>query len=222
MNSFYIFDIQSKEVIWKDITGNEVLFDVSFSPSNSEELCIVGVNTVYFCNMHTREKMNHAKMMKKYKNTTFTCVEYSKDGTRVITSTTNGLLIIWKANKENSSLKDIFDIRVSNCSLLNLKISESTSKIYCTDSRKKIYLINPDSDSIEKSIEFDADVKGIDINSKEKLLLGLNDGRIIIKNLKSERIREITYCHYSGKLKGLEFVKPNLVNKFIFILNFLL
>lgn len=216
MNSFYIFDIQSKEILWRDITGNEIIFDIKFSPVNSNEFCLIGVNSVFFCNFSTKEKINLAKSLNKYKNLTFTCVEYSKDGQKVITATANGLLIIWTTNKENSIFKDLFEIKVTSYSILNLTISHESNKIYCTDSNKKIFVIDPESNSIQANYELEADVKGIDVNSKEKLLLGLSDGRIIIKNLKSKRIREITHSHFSGKLKSLEFVPPNFVRKIIF------
>ncbi len=211
MNSFYVFDIQSKEVLWKDITGGEIIFDVKFSPVNSNEFCLIGVNSVFFCDMASKEKMNHAKSLKKYKNLTFTCVEYSRDGHKVITSTVNGLLIIWTVNKENTLLKDLYEIKVSSFSILNLKISHYSNKIYCTDSHKKVFVIDPEANSIQDSYELEADVKGIDVNAKEKLLLGLADGRVIIKNFKTKRIREITHSHFSGKLKGLEFVPPHYV-----------
>ena len=211
MNSFYVFDIQSKEILWKDITGSDIIFAVVFSPINNNEFCLIGVDSVFFCNTATKEKMNYAKSLKKYKGLTFTCAEYSKDGKKVITSTANGLLVIWTANQENALLKDLFEIKVSNYSILNLKISEISNKIYCTDSNRKVFVIDPELNLIEASYEMEADVKGIDVNVNEKLLLGLADGRVIIKNLKSKRIREITYSHFSGKLKGLEFVPPNYV-----------
>lgn len=215
MNSFYIFDIQSKEIVWKDITGSDILFDVKFSPVDNNEICIIGVNSVIFANLKTKEKINHARNIKKYKNMIFTCLSYNKDGQKVITSTSTGVLVIWTTNKENTIMKDIIEIKVSNFSILNLKISSYSSKIYCTDSNKKIFVFDSDSNKIENTIDVDADVKGIDVNSKEKLVLGLADGKILVKNMKSGRLREITYSHNAGKLRGLEYIAPNYVEYFI-------
>jgi len=216
LNSFYVFNIQSKELVWKEITGNEIIFDGQFSPVDNNEFCMIGVNSVYFCNLLSKEKINVAKTVKKYKNYIFTCLEYSKDGQKVITSTANGLIIIWTTNKENSLVIDLIEIKISSFPFLNLKISKTGNMVYCTNSDKKIFLINTETNSLEDDLEMDSIVKGIDVNSKNKLLLGLADGRIIIKNLKSERIREITYSHFFGKLRGLEFVPPNYVKILLF------
>ena len=211
MNSFFVFEIQSKEIIWKDITGNDILFDVKFSPNNNE-FCIIGVNSVYFCNLKTKEKLNHARSIKKFKNTSFTCIEYSDNGEKVITSTSTGLLIVWTSNKENSIVKDLIEIKVSEYSILNMRICETSKKIYCTDSNRKLFIINMENNAIENNIVLSDNVKGIDINLRGKLLLGLANGNIFIKNLKSGRQRDISYSHSYGKLRGLDYTLPNFVN----------
>lgn len=210
-NSFYIFDIQTKEVIWKEITGTNILFDIKFSPVDSDEFCLVGVHSVIFCRIKSKEKINHAKSIQKYRDFTFTCVEYSADGMKVVTSTSTGFLIIWGNNVHEEFHKQIFELKVSEFAILNIKISQKSKNIFCTDSKGMIFIVNPKSLSISKKFRVDSPVKGIDINSKEKLLLGMRDGKILVKNINSGRIREISHSHSEGKAKSVEFIAPQYV-----------
>lgn len=213
-NSFYIFDIQTKEIIWKEITGENVLFDIKFSPVDSDEFCLVGVHSVIFCKIKNKEKINHARSIQKYRDSTFSCVEYSVDGQKVVTSTSTGFLVIWGNNVREEFHKQIFEIKLSDHSILNIRISKKSKNIFCTDSNGMIFIINPKSLSITAKFSVDSPVKGIDINSKEKLLLGMKDGKIIIKNINSGRIREISYSISEGKAKSVEFIAPNYVSYF--------
>jgi WD40 repeat protein len=212
-NSFYIFDLQTKEIIWKEITGPNILFDIKFSPVDSDEFCLVGVSSVIFCNSRHKEKTNNARSILKYKDYTFTCVEYSSDGKKIITATCNGFLIIWGNNILEELNKQIFEIKLSEFSILNLKVSEKKKDIYCTDSNGMIFVVDSNRLSVTMKIRVDSPVKGIDINSKEKLLLGMKDGKIVIKNIISERIREISISHSEGNAKAVEFIFPNYVKK---------
>ena len=134
------------------------------------------------------------------------------NGEKVITSTSTGLLIVWTSNKENSIVKDLIEIKVSEYSILNMRICETSKKIYCTDSNRKLFIINMENNAIENNIVLSDNVKGIDINLRGKLLLGLANGNIFIKNLKSGRQRDISYSHSYGKLRGLDYTLPNFVN----------
>ena len=82
-----------------------------------------------------------------------------------------------------------------------------------------IFVVNPKSLSVTMKFRVDAPVKGIDINSREKLLLGMKDGKIIVKNINSGRIREISNSHCEGKAKSVEFIAPHYVRKINILLN---
>jgi WD40 repeat protein len=210
-NTFYIFDIQTKEIVWKQITGPNIIFDIKFSPVDSEEFCLVGVRSLIFCNIKNRDKKNNVTSILKYRDYTFTCVEYSSDGKKVITSTCNGFLIIWGNNILEELSKQIFEIKLSEFSILNIKVSEKTKNIFCTDSKGMIFVVDSNELSVTMKFRVDSTVKGIDINSKDKLLLGLKDGKIIIKNIVSNRVRQISISHSEGKAKAVEFIHPNYV-----------
>jgi WD40 repeat protein len=198
-NSFYVYDLRTKELLYSDETGeNDYLFDLAFNPLK-DEVCLVGVRKIIFGYITNKSKNN------VYKGTSlkiFTTVSYTTKGECLI-GTESGEILIY----ENNSYKKTLHIAKGGIQTITHK--EMFKKIYIADSLSNVYILKDhgEYDKIEE-FQIESPVRALDVNEDENLVLGLKNGNIKIKKLKDSTKTETIFLksHSSGSIGGLDFI----------------
>ena len=199
-NSFYIFDLRTKEMFWEYATGsNDFLLDLKFNPLK-DEICLVGVNKIIFA----FPNMKHVNNLYDSSNGTkiFTAVTYTAKG-KCLIGNDKGEIRVYEGEKKKHTLS------VGNGSIQNLTISNQFHKIYVSTSENYVYIFK-DSDDYDKLDKFQMNsiVKSLDVNEDEDIVMGLKNGDIIIKHYKDKnKIEEVFLkTHSMGEIGGIVFV----------------
>ncbi len=201
-NSFYLFDLRTKELYWEYATGSkEFLLDLKFNPLK-DEMCLVGVNKIYFVNF----KMKYANNLYSKTDETkiFTAVTYTAVG-KCLIGDDKGEIRIYEGVKKRHTLS------VGHGSIQNLTISNLFHKIYVSTSENYVYIFkDSNTDKYEKLDKFimNSIVKSLDVNEDEDIVMGLKNGDIVIKHYKDKnKIEEIFLkTHSIGEVGGMVFV----------------
>lgn len=212
LNSFYVFDMETKSLYWKQNTDNSVamneeqkeyLLDVAFNPTK-DEICVCGINKIIF-GFITRKTMKNV-YIKTDETIYFTAITYISNGSCLVGSE-RGDVNLFKENK----LVEV--ISISSGSIQNLTFSNRFDKIYVSDSLNYVYILNEKDYKKLDSFEMESVVKSIDVNEDEDIAMGLKNGDIIIKHYRDPTKREVTFlkCHSEGSVGGLDFIPENRV-----------
>ena len=196
-NSFYVFDLRSKDIYWEESTGkSDFLLDVKCS-STEDEFCIVGVNKILFG--YTSNKSHKNVYQKSNQKIMFTAVSYLYDGTCLI-GNDRGEIRIFKNSKK------IHSKNFSNGSIQNITSSKQFHKIYVTTSENLVYIFK-DKGEYEKLDKFEMNsiVKALDVNEDEDIVMGLKNGDIIIKHYRDPNKSEELFLktHSTGEVGGI-------------------
>ena len=198
-NSFYVYDLRTKELLYSDETGeNDYLFDLAFNPLK-DEVCLVGVRKIIFGYITNKSKNN------VYKSNTlkiFTTVNYTSKGECLI-GTESGEILIY----ENNSHKKTLNIAEGGIQTITHK--EIFKKIYVADSLGMIYLLKDHGEyEVIEEFQIESPVRALDVNEDEDLVLGLKNGCIKIKKLKDSTKTETVFLksHSTGSIGGLDFI----------------
>ena len=199
--SFFVFNIHSKECIWTDQLGSDIMFDLKFSNKDENSFCMAGINNIYFANF--KEKRVRKGNYVDFKPTNHTCIQFLNDGS-CITATSIGLIYFW-----NNSYNCFKTLKVSEFPLHSLKFSSYTNKIYTGDSKSMLYILL--DFKICNTFEMTSNVRAIDINSEFELIIGLREGDIIFKDLECNENETINRSHHDGQIWGLEYIPDKYV-----------
>jgi WD40 repeat protein len=207
-HSFYVFDVANNYLVWTDTTDKNVKFSVAYNPLG-DEICIVGLSSIYFCYMKRKIKKNVWIAKDKSSNhpVTFTSVKYTSVG-RCVVAGSDGFIYIF-----NNSTK-IAEIKVSNSVLqaMNYSIHGTNELLYVSDSMKFVHCIDLIRHKVVSKFQTNANVKAMDaLEGSSDLLLGLRTGEIMIKNLSNNHETLITRSHFEGIIGGLEYIQPGYI-----------
>ena len=199
-NSFYVFDLRIKELIWEYATGaNDFLLDLKCNPIK-DEFCIVGVNKIYL--VYPRMKFTKNLYDKSDGTNIFTAVTYTEKGMCLI-GDDKGEIRIYDGEKKKHTLS------INHGSIQNLTTSNQFHKIYVSTSENYVYIFKDsgDYDKLDKFI-MNSIVKSLDVNEDEDIVMGLKNGDIIIKHYKDKNQIEEVFLktHSVGEVGGVVFV----------------
>jgi microtubule-associated protein-like 6 len=201
MHHFYVFDIQNKNLYWSEESGPNVIFDLEFNPLG-DEFVLVGIKIVMFCYISKKLKKNSTINKMELSELTFTSTNYTEDGI-CFTATSNGNIYAWK------ECLIIKSIKITEGSIPNLSFSDN--RLYVSDNKNFVYIVNPDNLKIDTKFQMSSVVKAMDINDNGDIALGLKDGTIVIKNLQKKTERIIVRSHHDGRLFAIEFVPDRFI-----------
>jgi WD40 repeat protein len=199
-NSFYVYDLRTKELLYSDETGeNDYLLDLAFNPLK-DEVCLVGVNKIIFGYITNKSKKNvyDSNALK-----IFTTVTYTSDGNCLIGTESGEILVFGKNNTQKKLLK------IAYGSIQTITHKEMFKKIYVADSLNMVYILKDHGEyDVIDEFQTESPVKALDVNEDEDLVLGLKNGSIKIKKLKDETKSESIFLrsHSFGTIGGLDFI----------------
>lgn len=215
-NTFYVFDMQTKSMYWKQETDpvaessnkNEFLLDVAFNPEK-DEICLVGVNKIIFGYLQRKITQNQYKKAENDDTPNiFTSVCYINKSICLIGSD-KGVIRIYKDNKFQENL----EVSSKSGSIQNITYSKKFDKIYVTDSLGYVYILNSSDYKRLDKFKMNSIVKSLDVNEDEDIVMGLKNGDIIIKHYREPSKREVTFLksHCEGSIGGIDFIPENRV-----------
>ena len=202
-NSYYVFDLRKKEMIWKRETGEkEFLLDITFNKfikDDTEELLLVGVNKIII----SRPNNQYDKNLYDEKEETgifSACCYVSAD--RFLVGSHKGKIIFY-LNEKKTHHKNL-----SFGSIQNITYKKKLQKIFVTDSLYKLYIIEDKLFTIKDTFTLKSVVKSIDVNDDFQMILGLKNGDIILKHWEDTTKYEEEYLksHCEGSIGGMAFV----------------
>ena len=202
-NSFYIFDLRKKELVWESETGpKDFLLDITFNKfqkRDNQDLLIVGVNKIIIA--RPSDQFHKNIYTNKEKMTIFSaCCYISSD--RFLVGNYKGKIGFYL--NENKTHERKF----SSASIQNIYYKKSLAKIFITDSMNKVYILEDKLFTEKDSFTLKSVVKSIDINDDFLMILGLKNGDIILKHWEDSTKYEETYLksHSEGSICGMAFV----------------
>lgn len=183
-NSFFVFCLRTQSFIWTSETTENVIFDVKWS-QNSEYFCLVGNKVIiYACLSIKQIRIVEYKDSKNgdelIEAPYFTCVSYSNNNNWII-GDSKGKLSFWD---QMNTLKD--QKQVCENVIFALNTSFKHEFICCSDGKGNLYILKEKFYvlSIVQKLYFENNiVKGIDINSKGSLILGMKSSDVIYKEI---------------------------------------
>ena len=202
-NSYYVFDLRKKEMIWEKETGEkEFLLDITFNKfikDDTEELLLVGVNKIII----SRPNNQYDKNLYDEKDKTgifSACCYVSAD--RFLVGSHNGKIIFY-LNEKKTHQKSL-----SFGSIQNITYKKKLQKIFITDSLYKVYIIEDKLFTKKDTFTLKSVVKSIDVNDDFQMILGLKNGDIILKHWEDTTKYEEEYLksHCEGSIGGMAFV----------------
>ena len=214
-NTFYVFDMQTKSLYWKQETdmsiestkANEFLLDVAFNPQK-DEICVAGVNKIIFGYLQRKSMKNVYEKPEDGSLMIFTSICYISNGTCLVGSDA-GLIFTYLDSKK----KETIQVSSKSASIQNLTYSSKFNKIYVTDSLGYVYILNEKDYKRLDKFKMNSIVKALDVNEEEDIVMGLKNGDIIIKHYREPAKREVTFLksHCEGSIGGLDFIPENRV-----------
>jgi WD40 repeat protein len=202
-NSYYIFDLRKKEMMWEKGTGDkEFLLDITFNKfikDDDPELLLVGVNKIII----SRPIDQYDKNLYDNKEKTgifSACCYVSAD--RFLVGNQKGKLIFY-LNEQITHQK-----KLSSGSIQNITYKKKLEKIFVTDSLYKVYIMEDKLFTERDSFTLKSVVKSIDVNDDFQMILGLKNGDIIVKHWEDKTKYEEVYLksHCEGSICGMAYV----------------
>ena len=202
-NSYYIFDLRKKEMMWEKGTGDkEFLLDITFNKfikDDNPELLLVGVNKIII----SRPIDQYDKNLYDNKEKTgifSACCYVSAD--RFLVGNHKGKIIFY-LNEQKTHQK-----KISYGSIQNITYKKKLEKIFVTDSLYKVYIMEDKLFTERDSFTLNSVVKSIDVNDDFQMILGLKNGDIIVKHWEDKTKYEEVYLksHCEGSICGMAYV----------------
>ena len=202
-NSYYIFDLRKKELIWEKETGEkEFLLDITFNQfhkDDNEELLLVGVNKIIISRPNNQFD-NNLYNDKEKMGIFCACCYVSTD--RFLVGNHKGKISFY-LNEQKTHQK-----RISHGSIQNITYKKNLEKIFITDSLNKVYIIEDKLFTQRDSFTLKSVVKSIDVNDDFQMILGLKNGDIVLKHWEDSTKYEEVYLksHCEGSICGMAYV----------------
>lgn len=206
-NTFYVFCIKTKSFLWICETSEEILFDICWN-NESDQICLVGNKKIFFA-FPELKKIQSVKFDSSKPNLDYyTTVSFTKKGKWII-GDSSGNLSLWKPS--NSYKESV--INIGKGSIMALRTSDKHDFICCSDSSGNAYILQQNGSSLKilRKFSFGVVIKGIDINCKGNLILGLKTGDIIYKEImtstkqSSKNLEQfyVTQSHFDGQVSDI-------------------
>ena len=202
-NSFYIFDLRKKELMWEKETGpKDFLLDITFNryrKDEDEELLLVGVNKIIIVRPSSHSDKNLYDNKEKM-GIFCSCCYISSD--RFLVGSHKGKISFY-LNESKTHQK-----KLSSGSIQNITYKKYLSKIFVTDSLNKVYILEDTLFTVKDSFSVKSVVKSIDVNDDFQMILGMKNGDIVLKHWEDSTKFEEVYLksHSEGSIGGLAFV----------------
>lgn len=227
-NAFYVFDLRKKELYWNCPTSkynkgpksapdhDDFLLDICFNPFNDDdEFCIVGVNKILFGRLANKTLKNFYEPKNNNTGKKFYCSCCFASYNKCLVGTSTG-----KVNVIEDEQTKVFYKKLGKGSIQNITFKVNLNLIFVSDSNGYVYILEAGLLSIKHSFRMDSAVKSLDITDlknvervqkgkeKFKIIMGLQNGDIVIKNWDYSSNYEVTYLksHYRGSICGLAYV----------------
>lgn len=205
MNTFFLFCIKTNSFIWTQETGENIIFEVDWN-STSDQICLVGNKVILFASPQFK-KIQSVRFNNNKPNTDYyTNVSFSRKDKWII-GDSSGNLSLWKSSTLDNC------INIGKGSIMALRTSSKHDFVCCSDSSGNAYLYEETSSSLKllRKFTFGITIKGIDINSKGNLILGLKTGDIIYKEIMTTNNKKqkdldqfyVTQSHFDGKISDI-------------------
>ena len=202
-NSFYIFDLRTKELVWESETGpKDFLLDITFNKFQKDEiqeLLLVGVNKII--KARPKDQFHRNLYNNKDKMAIFSaCCYISSD--RFLIGNYKGKIGFYLNDTKTHGR------RFSSGSIQNITYKKNLENIFITDSLNKVYILEDKLFTQKYSFTLKSVVKSIDINDSFQMILGLKNGDIILKHWEDSTRYEETFLksHCEGSICGMAFV----------------
>lgn len=212
-NSFFVFCIKTQSFIWTSETTENIIFDVKWNKTG-EYFCLVGNKIIiYAClsikQMRIIEYKDEKKGDEIFEAPYFTCVSYSNNNNWII-GDSKGKLSFWD---QMNTLKDQKQVCENVIFALNTDFKHEF--ICCSDGKGNLYILKEKFYvlSIVQKLSFENNiVKGIDINSRGSLILGMKSSEIIYKELENNKTFStkdtyINRSHYNACISDICIVE---------------
>ena len=202
-NSFYIFDLRKKELMWEKETGpKDFLLDLDFNrfqKEDDQELLLVGVNKIIIARPNGQFYKNIFND-KENIGIFSACCYVSSD--RFLIGNHKGKINFY-LNAQKTHSKNF-----SSGSIQNITYKKKLNKIFVTDSLNKIFILEDKLFTEVDSFSLKSVVKSIDVNDDFQMILGLKNGDIILKHWEDKTKYEEVYLksHCEGSICGMAFV----------------
>jgi WD40 repeat protein len=207
-HSFYVFDIANNSLLWTDTTDKNVKFSIAYNPLG-DEICIVGLSSIYFCYIKRKMKKNVWTIGGGTNRSpvTFTSVKYTSVG-RCAVAGSDGTVYLF----ENSQKTAEFKVSKTVLQAMNYSIDGENEKLYVSDSSKFVHCIDLGRHKVISKFQTKSNVKAMDaLEGSHDLLLGLRTGEIIIRNMLNNTETIITKSHFEGIIGGLDYIQPGYI-----------
>lgn len=202
--SFYIFDLRTKEIHWEQSTKisgeeNDYLLDMAFNPDNYE-LCVVGVEKIIFANYFEKQMYKRVNKISEVKKTYTSCCYVNRDVCYV--GNDQGKLYKYENNDKVLSKK------VSKGTIQNITYKRQYNKIYISDSLCYVYIYEPKTLSSIDKFEMNSVVKSLDVSKDNKIIMGLKNGEIKIKyyGQKTKHEQSLIKAHSGGEINDIIYI----------------
>ena len=202
-NSFYIFDLRKKELMWEKETGTkDFLLDLAFNKfqrNDEPDLLLVGVNKIIIA--RTFNQISRNLYNDKEKIGIFcACCYVSSD--RFLVGNHKGKISFYLNEVKTHQRK------FSSGSIQNITYKKNLHKIFVTDSLNKVYILEDTLFTERDSFTLKSIVKSIDINDGFQMILGLKNGDIVLKHWEDSTKYEEVYLksHCEGSICGMALV----------------
>ena len=202
-NSFYIFDLRKKELMWEKDTGpKDFLLDLAFNKfqkDDEQELLLVGVNKIIiartinqFCKNLYDDKENIGIFC--------SCCYVSAD--RFLIGNHKGKISFYLNEVKTHQRK------FSSGSIQNITYKKNLNRIFITDSLNKVYILEDTLFTERDRFTLKSVVKSIDVNDDFQMILGLKNGDIVLKHWEDSTKYEEVYLksHCEGSICGMALV----------------
>ena len=202
-NSFYIFDLRTKELMWQEETGpNDFLLDLTFNrfqKDYDQELLLVGVNKIIIARPNDKFKRNLYTNKEKIGIFSACCYISSE---RFLVGSSTGKVGFYINDFQSHQRRFSFG------SIQNITYKKNLNRIFITDSQFKVFILEDTLFTQKESFTLKSVVKSIDVNNDFQMILGLKNGDIILKHMEDPTKYEEVYLksHNEGSICGMAFV----------------
>ena len=183
----------------EEYDNNEYLLDMCFNP-NESELCIVGVEKIFFANYKNLQLSNKKNVQGRTRKIYTSCC-YTDKQTCLI-GNNQGKLYIFRDGEV------FIKKRISSGTIQNITYKKHIKKIFISDSFCKVMIYDPKSFELLDYFLMDSVVKSLDVNRNNNIIMGLKNGEIKMKfyGTKTKHEQSILKAHSTGNINDIAYI----------------
>ena len=192
-------DTNNLLLLSEEYDNNEYLLDMCFNP-NESELCIVGVEKIFFANYKNHQLSNKKNVQGRTRKIYTSCC-YTDKQTCLI-GNNQGKLYIFRDGEV------FIKKRISSGTIQNITYKKHIKKIFISDSFCKVMIYDPKSFELLDYFLMDSVVKSLDVNRNNNIIMGLKNGEIKMKfyGTKTKHEQSILKAHSTGNINDIAYI----------------